>query len=184
MVGDMDAGKVIELTGLTYGQLNYLIKKVDVLKRKKTQGKARDFTFREVVFLKLASLMRSDGIRLDDIDAAIKQADEAWINDNPQDAGVLVRLKGESKSFSNDYFAEVWKVLSESPNAPSEMKESRNRTTVIVWSEDKWLIKDDDPEFSKYANYLPRTIYSVSAIAEELAKGDQLELMLEEMAVE
>ena len=179
----MNTAKVKEITGLTDDQISYLIKKVDALKREKTQGKAREYSFRDVVFLKLASLMRSDRIGLDEINLAIKQVNEAWNNDNPQDAGVLVRLKSESKSFSNDYFAEVWKVLSESPNAPPEMKESRNRTTVIVWSEDKWLIKDDDPEFSKYANYLPRTIYSVSAVAEELAKGDQLVLKLEEMAV-
>lgn len=69
---DMDAKQVIELTGLTYGQLNYLITRVDALTRDKTQGKARDFSFQDLVYLKLAAVMRADGIRLDEINQAIK----------------------------------------------------------------------------------------------------------------
>ena len=67
----MDTKQVKELTGLTDNQITYLIKKVDALKREKSQGKAREYTFRELVYLKLASLMRSDGIRLDEINEAI-----------------------------------------------------------------------------------------------------------------
>ena len=92
MVGDMDAGKVIGLTGLTYGQLNYLIKQVDVLNREKTQGKARDFSFREVVFLKLASVMRSDGMGLSAINEVMSVLNQYWINENPKDAGNLLKI--------------------------------------------------------------------------------------------
>lgn len=159
MVGDMDAGKVIGLTGLTYGQLNYLIKQVDVLNREKTQGKARDFSFREVVFLKLASLMRSDGLRLGVINEAIGLIDQYWTNtENPAKAGMIIRM------FDVEGLGDVWVWSSSRGEEYHYMNSDGGITTDIL-------------------THVPKVIYSVSTIAEELAKGDQLELKLEEMAV-
>jgi len=100
----MNAEKVIELTGLTYGQLNYLIEKVDALKREKTQGKARDFSFRDLVYLKLASLMRSDGMGSPAINEVMAILDQYWINENPNDAGTLLRLYLEE----SDQYSWTW----------------------------------------------------------------------------
>ena len=87
----MDAKQVKEITGLTYGQLNYLIDQVDALKRDKTQGKARDFSFRDLVLLKLASVMRADGLRLDEINDAFNGLNRMCIDiEKVEDAGVLV----------------------------------------------------------------------------------------------
>jgi len=88
----MDAKQVKEITGLTYGQLNYLIDQVDALKREKTQGKARDFSFRDLVLLKLASVMRTDGLSLPAINEVMNVLNRNWINENPNDAGTLLRI--------------------------------------------------------------------------------------------
>jgi hypothetical protein len=86
----MDADKVLELTGLTYGQLNYLVKRVDALNRDKTQGKARKFTLRQAVYLKVASMMRADGIRISEVNQALSVLDEFWMGWAGQ-GGALVR---------------------------------------------------------------------------------------------
>lgn len=92
----MNTKQVKELTGLTDDQINYLIKKVEVLNRKKSQGKAREYSFRDLVYLKLASVMRSDGLALPVINEAISFGlNEFWTNENPKDAGTLIRLYQE-----------------------------------------------------------------------------------------
>lgn len=88
----MNTAKVKEITGLTDDQITYLIKKVDALKREKMQGKARDYSFREVVFLKLASVMRSDGMGLSAINEVMSVLNQYWINENPKDAGNLLKI--------------------------------------------------------------------------------------------
>ena len=156
----MNTAKVKEITGLTDDQITYLIKKVDALKREKMQGKARDYSFREVVFLKLASLMRSDGLRLGVINEAIGLIDQYWTNtENPAKAGMIIRM------FDVEGLGDVWVWSSSRGEEYHYMNSDGGITTDIL-------------------THVPKVIYSVSTIAEELAKGDQLELMLEEMAVE
>lgn len=86
----MNTARVKELTGLTDDKLNYLIKKIDPLKRKKTQGEAREYSFRDLVFLKVAAIMRSDGIRLSEVNQAIKVLDQTDVAGQP---GILIRGK-------------------------------------------------------------------------------------------
>jgi len=108
----MDSKQIVEITGLTYGQLNYLIDQVDALKRDKTQGKARDFTFRELVYLKLAAVMRADGIRLDEINQAIQVVEDV----NSMLAGgwqwgTLIRRNDKAKLWTwspNTFFSASW----------------------------------------------------------------------------
>ncbi len=88
----MDSKTVIERTGLTYGQLNYLLKRVDALNRDKTQGKARKFGPRDLVFLKLASVLREHGYGLDKINEAVTLVDQQWIDDPYFDIGKAGRL--------------------------------------------------------------------------------------------
>lgn len=76
----MNAAGIVELTGLTYRKLNYMQEQIDVLKREKTQGKAREYSFRDLVFLKIASEMRQDNIRLNTINKAITLLDQNWNN--------------------------------------------------------------------------------------------------------
>lgn len=176
----MDTKQVKELTGLTDNQITYLINKIDALKREKTQGKARDYSFRDLVYLKLASMMRSDGHRLPVINSAIEQVDNAWKNpENPQEAGVITIIPRINKKASRqveEYFDDIYSVVKGWNNDGESYPELR--PTLVLGSDSKWLIRDDDPEFSKYSNYLPGVIYSVSYIASELSKGDQLELDL------
>lgn len=164
----MDAKQVKELTGLTYGQLNYLVDQVDALKREKTQGKARDFTFRDLALLKLASLMRSDGISTRDISEGVALADRH-------------SLKGEMFYYSEasrfqpleDKFFEIWKGA-----------EGRRDTDVFTMPKWIYIVTDETAKekrimnFDKLPNHIPKFFYRVSAIASELAKGDQLELDL------
>lgn len=155
----MDTKRVKELTGLTDNQITYLINNIDALKREKMQGKARDYSFREVVFLKLASLMRSDGLRLGVINEAIGLIDQYWTNtENPAKAGMIIRM------FDVEGLGDVWVWSSSRGEEYHYMNSDGGITTDIL-------------------THVPKVIYSVSTIAEELAKGDQLELMLEEMAV-
>lgn len=100
----MDTKQVKELTGLTDDQISYLIKKVDALKRDKTQGKAREYSFHDLVYFKLASVMRTDGLSLPAIDEVISVLDRHWINENPNDAGTLLRIYLED----SDQFCWTW----------------------------------------------------------------------------
>ena len=100
----MDTKQVKELTGLTDDQISYLIKKVDALKRDKTQGTAREYSFHDLVYFKLASVMRTDGLSLPAIDEVISVLDRHWINENPNDAGTLLRIYLED----SDQFCWTW----------------------------------------------------------------------------
>ncbi len=146
----MDTKQVKELTGLTDDQISYLIKKVDALKREKTQGKAREYSFHDLVYFKLASVMRTDGLSLPAINKVISVLDRHWINENPNDAGTLLRVYLEdSDQFleDSDRFCWTW-----SPNFGEKYDIARVR--------------------------FPKFLYNVEYYATELSKGDQLELNL------
>lgn len=74
----MDTNDVKKLTGLTGRQLEYMLNTVESLKREKTQGKAREYSFRDLVFLKIAAVMRADGIRLSEINQAMNEIARNW----------------------------------------------------------------------------------------------------------
>lgn len=183
----MDAAKVKELTGLTYGQLNYLIMQVQALKREKTQGKARDFTYRDLVLLKLASLMRSDGIRLDEINQAIGLVNDCWNTDNPLSAGVLTRMIKVTPEKYPESINKAGEIVQE--KRLQEIKAWSVYIDPILWMwtpDSQWALGDDASDhLNKYFEHIPKFVYSVYAIARDLSKVDQLELdiMSDEMAV-
>jgi len=74
----MNTAKVKEVTGFTDAQVDYLIKKIDVLQREKAQGKAREYSFRDLVIFKVAAVMRDDGIRLSEINEAMNEIARNW----------------------------------------------------------------------------------------------------------
>jgi DNA-binding transcriptional MerR regulator len=121
----MNTKQVKELTGLTYGQLNYLVDQVDALKREKKQGKARDFSFRDLVYLKLASVMRSDGMGLPAINEVMSVLDHHWINENPNDAGTLMRLYLED----SDQYCWTW-----SPNFDEKFDVAKARLPGYLYN--------------------------------------------------
>lgn len=149
----MDTKQVKELTGLTDNQISYLIKKVDLLKREKTQGKAREYSFRDLVYLKLASIMRSDGLSLPEIDKAIKLLYRTWIfSENPASAGSLLRADESDKNV-----AWYW-----GPMTVDEVFDANTSGETIT----------------EQITHIPGVMYNVAFIATELAKRDQLELNL------
>ena len=164
----MDAKQVKEITGLTYGQLNYLIDQVDALKREKTQGKARDFSFRDLVLLKLASLMRSDGIGIRDISAGVALADK-----NSLKGEMFYYYEGNKFQPLEDKFLEIWKRF-----------EGRRDTDIFTMPRWIYIVPDETGKdkrkmkFDDFPNHIPKFFYRVTAITDELAKGDQLELNL------
>jgi len=152
----MNTTKVKEITGLTDDQISYLIKKVDALKREKTQGKARDYSFRDVVFLKLASLMRADGLPISEIDQATINIDTLWQMTGTY--GALLR-NGDKWSWT--------------PNSNYISGKS------LFIDPEKNTIEETN------LTHVPNYYYNISFIADELAKSDQpeLNLMPEETAV-
>ena len=150
----MNGKEVVEKIGITYPQLRYFVRKIDALPKKETsQGHEHDFTFRDLVYLKLASIMRSDGLGLPVINDAIGLLDIYWTNaENPASAGSLLRL---------DY--------------PGERD-------TWAWgfdrAEERFFINENGEAESDIITHVPGWIYSVADIAEELEKGDQLELNL------
>jgi len=157
----MDTKQVKELTGLTDNQITYLIKKVDALKREKSQGKAREYTFRELVYLKLASLMRSDGLGLDEINQAVGTLNYFWKIKEFTGSGALTKHHEGAWAFSppSDFLNDGEFLYI---NANGEVAKKRSLT-----------------------DHIPGVYYNVMAITKGLSKDDQMELdlMSEEMAV-
>lgn len=88
----MDGRKASEITGLTYRQLNHYVEKVDGLltKPSESQGKPRDFCYRDLVLLRLVNYLITDGYRLPQIKQAASEVLKNWHNvENPDDAGFL-----------------------------------------------------------------------------------------------
>lgn len=74
----MNGKEASEVLGITYRQLGYFVDRIDAITKKETsQGHPHDLTFLDLVFLKLAAIMRADKIRLDDINDAISLVVEA-----------------------------------------------------------------------------------------------------------
>ena len=89
----MHGKTVAELTNLSYRQLNYLVDNVDGLLSTphESQGQPRDFRYRDVVLIRLASLLREDGFRIKQIVQAVGAVDQNWKdNTDPDGAGMLL----------------------------------------------------------------------------------------------
>jgi DNA-binding transcriptional MerR regulator len=87
----MDGKAASDFVGLTYGQTNYFVKRLDglITQKSESQGLPRDFIYRDLVMLRLARLLREDGYRLDAIKEAVSQVFAHWLDDNPENAGGL-----------------------------------------------------------------------------------------------
>lgn len=111
----MKTNAVIVKTGLTYGQLNYLLKQVNALNRDKTQGKAREYSFRDLVYLKIAAVMRSDGMGLTEINQALNALDQNWGK-----RGAVMR-NGVDSSSGWEWLPNMDLVTTDSDNKPKRI---------------------------------------------------------------
>lgn len=67
----MNRKEASEMLGITYGQLRYLVERIDAITKKETsQGYATELTPLDVAYLKLATIMRADKFTIDDINEA------------------------------------------------------------------------------------------------------------------
>lgn len=64
---EMDTNELKKQTGFNDDQIDYLIKKIDVLKRGKAQGKAREYSFRDVALFQTITSLRESGVSIRDI---------------------------------------------------------------------------------------------------------------------
>ena len=88
----MDGRSASRITGLTYRQLNHYVEKVDGLlsNPSESQGKDRDFCYRDLVLLRLLNYLIADGFRLKHIRQAISEVLNNWHNvESPYEAGYL-----------------------------------------------------------------------------------------------
>ena len=162
----MNGKEASKRVGITYYQLRYFVKRVDYFAQKDaTRNHYHDFNFHELVYLKLAAIMRGDGIRLDDISDAIALVDEA-VDVAPGHPGTLIYHPDAYKSwfpentFTNPLTKGKWlwtplifRAIEENPNTG----------------------KVEDPII-----HIPGMIYNVRSVAEEFAQDDQLMLEFDE----
>lgn len=153
----MNGKEVVEKIGITYPQLRYFVRKIDAVSKKDTsQGHEHDFTFRDLVYLKLASIMRADGLGLDEINQAIEVLDLFWKIPQFNRVGALVKNGSGGWSYGSfdNYYIDHEAFYFD----PKEGKEGSYKKTTLT--------------------HVPGFLYSVAHIAEELEKGDQLKLDL------
>lgn len=67
MISKMDTNDVKKLTGFNDDQLDYLLKKIDVLKREKAQGKAREYSLNDITILMMIAKLREKKIAIREI---------------------------------------------------------------------------------------------------------------------
>jgi len=142
----MNGKEASKFVGITYRQMRYFVDQIDALTKKETsQGHDHEFTFKDLVYLKLASVMRSDGMRLDEINKAIRPLDEYWINENPIDAGTLLKIYLDDR----DQYYWTW-----SPNFDEKFDVSMVRLPKYLYNVEYYaskLAKDDQLAF-EFAN--------------------------------
>ena len=90
----MDGKLASAKTGLTYGQTNYLVRKGLITPISISQGKPREFSYRDLVMLRLAAELRADGYRLDAISQALTELRTHWTSENPEEAGWMLVIGG------------------------------------------------------------------------------------------
>lgn len=91
----MDSKRVSEYLGISYGQLNYFLRKVKGLTPVgwgASQGKARDYTRHDLSRLRLALLLKNDGYSTKAIQKAINELNKNWNGKTPDNAGILYSM--------------------------------------------------------------------------------------------
>lgn len=92
MMSEMNTNDVKKLTGFNDDQLDYLLKKIDVLKREKTQGKAREYSGNDITILRMIAKLREKKITIREINKILNT-----INKNPDKAASIAVYKVENK---------------------------------------------------------------------------------------
>lgn len=86
----MNTRQAAEWAGITYRTLDYWIAQGVITPAiEYGQGKAREFSQRDLVLLRLLVLLRGDGFRPDALQDTIALVNKGWKSDNPNDAGIL-----------------------------------------------------------------------------------------------
>lgn len=91
----MDSKRVSETLGISYGQLNYLLRKINSLTPVKwgaSQGKARVYTCHDLTRLRLALQLKHDGYSTKAIQKAVNELNKNWNGKTPDSAGVLFSM--------------------------------------------------------------------------------------------
>lgn len=98
----MDGKQASKVLGITYRQLNYMLKKVEGLvpvAYGESMGKARDITVHDLARFTLAFMLKTDGYAYVDIQKAITELNINWDGRTPDNAGVLLAL-GDGSAFN------------------------------------------------------------------------------------
>lgn len=121
----MDSKRVSEYLGISYGQLNYLLRKINGLTPHKwgaSQGKARDYTRHDLARLRLALSLKSDGYSTKAIQKAINELNKNWNGKTPDSAGILYSMpdnaflwakEGDALEYVPNFIYSVRKVAGE-----------------------------------------------------------------------
>lgn len=94
----MNTRQAANFVGITYRQLDYLIAQGVIQPSLDFgQGKAREFSRRDLALTKVVALLRGDGFRIEELREATTLINKSWLTDNPKDAGTLgVLYNGKS----------------------------------------------------------------------------------------
>lgn len=94
----MNTREAAKWAGITYRQLDYWIAQgVITPAAEYGQGKAREFSKRDLVILRVLVMLRDDGFRIEEMREATGLINKHWVTNNPDMAGtlgVLYRGKG------------------------------------------------------------------------------------------
>ena len=78
MISEMNTHDLKKITGFTDRQIDYLIRVIDVLKREKIQGKAREYSGHELALFTTIAKLKAEGVSIGDINKLLNV-----INENP-----------------------------------------------------------------------------------------------------
>ena len=164
----MDGVATSKLVGNTYPQLRYFVKRIDALPKKDTsQGHEHEFTYLDIVYLKLAAMMRADMIRLDYINDAISLVEEA--------RRIEIKIPG-----TLIYMPDIYKSWFPEKIFIEPLKKGRWLWTPLSfrWAEN--MAEVEASENIMFVDHIPGMLYSISAIVREVNKLEdyQLELSL------
>jgi DNA-binding transcriptional MerR regulator len=79
------------IAGLEFHQARYMVQQKIIQPVEYGQGKAREFSFRDLVKMQLAAELRKDGFRVDAIKQAMAELDANWTSTNPSEAGLIAK---------------------------------------------------------------------------------------------
>jgi len=129
----MDGKTASRIVGITYGQLNLWVNKIDGLLSNESvsQGLPRNFTYRDLVLLGVVKYLRKYGFKMDVIGQAIKIISGNWKDNDPENIGMV--------AIKNSKFVKSSYRISE-PGITN--RSSIERVNEIFWkkSDDKVLV--------------------------------------------